>query len=206
MHKKAQKLGLGSCPCCHKLNQLTSHKQECSRCKHVFTPRKEHSVQFTIAWTIAALIMFIPANVYPMMVVNSLGKNEASTILEGIAIFIQLGMYPIALIIFIASFIIPLAKILGLTVLIYHTKKHSKLSRRKQTKLFTIIESLGQWSMLDVFVVVILVAVVNFGFITNIEAASGITYFALMVVFTMLATASFDSRLMWDIERRIVDE
>lgn len=159
-------------------------------------------MQLTSAWAIAALVMFIPANLFPMMTVSTLGKSEASTILEGIAIFIQLDMYPIALIIFIASFIIPLTKIFGLSVLIYHTKKHSKLSRRKQTKLFSLIEVLGQWSMLDVFVVVVLAAVVNFGFFTSIEAEIGLTYFALMVIFTMFASASFDSRLIWDIERR----
>lgn len=202
MYRKALVSGFGSCPYCHKLNPHSSGTRQCTRCRYVFSPRKKHSVQLTSAWAIAALVMFIPANLFPMMTVSTLGKSEASTILEGIAIFIQLDMYPIALIIFIASFIIPLTKIFGLSVLIYHTKKHSKLSRRKQTKLFSLIEVLGQWSMLDVFVVVVLAAVVNFGFFTSIEAEIGLTYFALMVIFTMFASASFDSRLIWDIERR----
>lgn len=181
---------------------MESFQQRCIRCHYKFSQRKPKSVQYTLAWTIAAMVMFIPANTYPIMVFSTLGKPDASTILEGIAIFIQLGMHPIALIIFIASFVIPLGKIAGLLVLIYNTKNYSKISRSKQSKLYYLISQLGPWSMLDVFVVAVMATVVNLGFITNIEPASGITYFTLMVVFTMFAAESFDSRLLWDIERR----
>ncbi|WP_286264066.1 paraquat-inducible protein A [Thalassotalea atypica] len=155
-------------------------------------------MQYTFAWTIAALVMFIPANIYPMMVFYTLGNPDASTILEGIAIFIDFGMYPVALIIFIASFIVPLGKIMGLFVLIYNTKFNSTLTMAQKSKLYHLVEFLGPWSMLDVFVVAIMAGVVNLGFLTNVEAAMGITYFALMVVFTMIAAESFDARLLWD--------
>lgn len=177
---------------------MTAEKQVCSRCKQPFSQRKPKSVQYTMAWTIAALVMFIPANTYPMMVFYTLGKPDASTILEGIAIFIQMGVYPVAIVIFIASFIIPLGKIMGLFVLMYNTRPQHKTDLKKQAKLYHLVEFLGPWSMLDVFVVAVMAAVVNLGFITTIEAASGITYFALMVIFTMFAAESFDPRLLWD--------
>lgn len=181
---------------------MIEHKQRCSRCHYQFSLRKPYSVQYTFAWTLAAIVMFIPANIYPMMIFYTLGKPEQSTILEGIASFIHQGLYPIAFIIFLASFIIPLGKIIGLLILLYNTKSHSRISKRKQTKMYHLIASLGPWSMLDVFVVAVMAAVVNFGFFTSIEAGTGITYFTLMVIFTIFAAESFDPRLLWDIERR----
>ncbi|MCO4798866.1 MAG: paraquat-inducible protein A [Colwelliaceae bacterium] len=185
---------------------MSAEKQSCSRCNYIFSQRKSNSVQYTLAWTIAAIIMFIPANIYPMMVFYTLGRPESSTILEGIASFIQQGLYPIAFIIFIASFVIPLGKIIGLLILLYNTKSHSRISKQKQTKMYYLIASLGPWSMLDVFVVSVMAAAVNFGFFTSIEAGSGITYFTLMVIFTIFAAESFDPRLLWDIERRNINE
>lgn len=198
MRNKALAAGYGSCPQCHKLNVMFAEKQACSRCLTVFSARKPKSLEYTLAWTIAALVMFIPANVYPMMVFYTFGKAEASTILEGIAIFIQMGMLPVAIIIFIASFVVPLAKIMGLITLMYNTKKKTKLTLKQQGKLYHIVEFLGPWSMLDVFVVAVMTAVVNLGFLTSIEPAAGITYFTLMVVFTIFAAESFDPRLLWD--------
>lgn len=189
---------IGTCPCCHKLNVMQSPEQHCSRCDTKFSIRKPRSLEFTLAWTIAALIMFIPANSYPMMVVYTLGKPDASTILEGIAIFIKMGMFPVAVVIFIASFIVPLGKIMGLFALMYNAKYNSQLTLKQQSKLYHLVEFLGPWSMLDVFVVSVMAAVVNLGFLTSIAAAPGITYFTLMVVFTMFAAESFDPRLLWD--------
>ncbi len=206
MSSKAKSLGLGCCPNCQKLNYMYEEKQQCGRCSCYFHLRKPHSVQYTLAWTIAALIMFIPANTYPMMIIYELGSSEASTILEGIATFFQMGLYPIAIIIFIASFIIPLGKIIGLLILIYNTKKFTRFSRRSQSKLYHLVEYLGPWSMLDVFVVAVMAAVVNLGYISSIDAESGLTYFTLMVIFTMFAAASFDPRLLWDIDRRKVHD
>ena len=190
--------GLGACPRCHKVIQMTDAFQKCPRCHKTFTQRKPKSLQYTMAWTIAALIMLIPANLFPMMVYYKLGVGQASTIFEGIIQFIQSGMLPIALIIFVASFVIPLGKILALFYLMYNAKKSQKSALKQQSKLYHLVEYLGPWSMLDVFVVAVMAAVVKLGFITNIEAADGITYFTLMVVFTMFAAESFDPRLLWD--------
>ncbi|WP_181902278.1 paraquat-inducible protein A [Thalassotalea euphylliae] len=180
---------------------MEAENQQCPRCHRTFSTRKINSLSHTFAWTIAALVMLVPANLYPMMIYYTLGKPEASTILEGIATFVQFGMYPVAIVIFIASFVVPLAKIIGLFILMYHAKRASKLTVKQQGQLYHIVEFLGPWSMLDVFVVAIMAAVVNLGFLSSIEAAKGITYFGLMVVFTMLAAESFDARLLWDVQK-----
>ena len=190
--------GLGNCPKCHKLHRMTSEVGNCLRCHTQFTARIPKSIDYTLAWTIAALIMFIPANLFPMMVVYTLGNAEASTIMEGIILFIKFDMIPVAIVIFIASFIVPLSKIVVLFVLIFSVKRKNKLTLKQQTKLYHLVEFLGPWSMLDVFVVAVMAAVVDLGFLTSIEADVGIVYFTLMVIFTMFAAGNFDPRLMWD--------
>lgn len=206
MNHKAKQLGLGCCPHCQKLNVMRKKLQQCSRCLGYFHQRKPYSVQYTLAWTLAALVMFFPANYYPVMVIHQFGEHSKSTILEGIITFIQLGFLPIAIIIFIASFIIPLGKIFALLILLYNTRSYSRFSRQSQSRLYYFVEFLGPWSMLDVFVVAILAAIVKLGYISSISADSGLNYFALMVIFTMLASASFDPRLLWDIDRRSQSE
>ncbi|WP_206486173.1 paraquat-inducible protein A [Thalassotalea sp. G2M2-11] len=199
---RASKLGLSSCPCCQKLNYLAQPNARCARCHTQLSFRKSHSQQLTLAWTIAALLMFIPANIYPIMLIYKMGVPEANTILTGIVTLVKNGLYPIAAVIFLASFIIPFIKIIGLFFLLYNTRRYSNISRTKQSQFYRMIEWLGPWSMLDVFVVTIMAALVNLGFFSSIEAAAGLSYFALMVIFTMLAAHSFDVRLLWDIERR----
>ena len=196
--KNALEENLATCPHCHKVQVINKTPTKCQRCLAHFHARKPNSVEYTMAWTIAAITMFIPANLTPIMVFTTLGSEEASTILSGIKAFIQLGMMPVALIVFIASFIIPLGKIIGLIVLIVNVKFNTKLTQKTQAKLYHIVEFLGPWSMLDVFVVAIMAGVVNLGFLTSIEAGAGVTYFALMVLFTMFAAESFDPRLIWD--------
>ncbi len=204
LYQRAKTLGLSSCHCCHKLNAISGSHQRCTRCNSLIFIRKPHSVQYTLAWTIAALVMFFPANIYPIMVFYKLGITNETTILNGVSSLIKNGLYPIAIIIFIASFIIPFVKIIGLFFLLYNTKRYANISRSKQSQFYHLIEWLGPWSMLDVFVVTIMMAVVNLGFISSIESAPGLSYFALMVIFTMFAVSSFDPRLLWDIERRSV--
>ncbi|WDE05236.1 paraquat-inducible protein A [Thalassomonas viridans] len=196
--KTAKQAGLGQCLKCHKLNVITHKDQRCTCCQAKVSLRKYRSLEYTLAWTIAAVVAFIPANLYPIMIFTSLGNPEASTILSGIESFIQLGMYPVALVVFIASFIVPLGKMLGLLILIVTVKTGSKVDPKHRTQLYHLVEFLGPWSMLDVFVVALMAAVVNLGFITSIEAGPGASYFALMVIFTMFAAESFDPRLLWD--------
>jgi len=194
---------LALCPQCHKLNKLRSEaakreKIQCVRCHGLFYQRKPQSLQYTLAWNIAALIAFIPANLYPIMIIYSLGIGDPSTILSGIGQFIDQGLYPIAVIIFTASIIVPLLKIIGLFLLVYRVHTGVRLRPDKHSKFYHALEFLGPWSMLDVFVVALLVAVVELGFVTSVAAGPAINYFTLTVIFTMLAANSFDPRLLWD--------
>ncbi len=194
----AKQSGLGLCPKCHKVNKMRTNPQQCIRCHGWFTQRKRNSLQYTLAWNIAALLAFIPANLYPIMIIYSLGIGDESTILSGIGQFINQGLYPIAAIIFTASIIVPLVKIFGLFALVYKVHTGKRLMPYKHSKMYHILEFLGPWSMLDVFVVALLVAVVELGFVTSVAAGPAINYFTMTVIFTMIAANSFDPRLLWD--------
>lgn len=177
---------------------MVKNRQRCVRCCGVFYQRKPHAMQYTFAWTLAAIIAFIPANAYPIMVFYQFGAKETSTILSGVGSLARNGMYPVALIVFIASFVVPISKIIGLIILMASVRFKSKFQLQQHTKLYRIVEFLGPWSMLDVFVVALMAGIVNLGFISSIEAGAGINYFIFMVVATMLAADSFDPRLLWD--------
>ncbi len=199
----AKESNLALCPKCHKLNDLQGEptyrgRIQCVRCHGFFYQRKPHSLQYTLAWNIAALIAFIPANLYPIMTIYSLGIGDPSTILSGIGQFVDQGLYPIAAIIFTASIIVPLLKIFGLFLLVYRVQTGVRLRPDKHSKFYHVLEFLGPWSMLDVFVVALLVAVVELGFVTSVAAGPAINYFTLTVIFTMIAANSFDPRLLWD--------
>ncbi len=194
----AKDKGLALCPKCRKLNKFVTEPQQCCRCHSMFYQRKRNSLQYTLAWNIAALLAFIPANLYPIMIVYQLGIGAEATILSGIGEFINYGLYPIAAIIFTASIIVPLFKILGLFVLVYKAHTGIRLKPDKHSKIYHILEFLGPWSMLDVFVVALMVAVVELGFITSVAAGPAINYFTITVIFTMFAAKSFDPRLLWD--------
>jgi paraquat-inducible protein A len=189
---------LALCPKCKKLNTVTAEPQQCSRCHGKFYQRKKNSLQYTLAWNIAALLAFIPANFYPIMIVYRLGIGGEATILSGIGEFIDHGLYPIAIIIFTASIIVPLLKIIGLFVLVYKAHTGIRLKPNKHSKFYHVLEFLGPWSMLDVFVVALMVTIVELGFITSVAAGPAINYFTITVVFTMFAANSFDPRLLWD--------
>lgn len=194
----ARELGLSVCPNCHKLNAKVTGVISCTRCGTNFHQRKQDSVRKSFAWLLASTVMFFPANLYPIMNFSALGNDDASTILGGIIYFLEIGMIPVALIIFIASFVVPLSKIVGIFILLYSVEKKSKLTPHQRTKLYRLVEFLGPWSMLDVFVVAIMAGVVQMGYITFIEPTPGVTYFALMVVFTIFSAECFDPRLIWD--------
>jgi len=201
--KTAKQRGLALCPKCHKLNNLTTEPLQCTRCNGMFYQRNHNSLQYTLAWSVAALLAFIPANLYPIMIVYQLGIGEEATILSGIGEFINHGLYPIAVIIFTASIIVPLLKIIGLFALVYKVHTGVRLKPNKHSKFYHVLELLGPWSMLDVFVVALMVTVVELGFVTSVAAGPAINYFTITVLFTMFAANSFDPRLLWDKKRAI---
>jgi paraquat-inducible protein A len=174
-------------------------KQICRRCGATLFFRKPASISRTWALTITALLLMFPANILPIMHVDFLGIPKESTILDGIKIFFQEGSYFIALIILTASILIPVFKIVGLTIILLTIKFKRVKYLRQKTSMYRFIEFIGRWSMLDIFVIALLGCFINFGFLTSIETAPAATYFCLVVVTTMLAAITFDPRLMWDL-------
>lgn len=193
-----------SCALCEDC-QLLSHLPEraahgalCPRCGAPLHRRKERSLERTWAFLIAAAICYLPANLFPVMTVRSLGNAESDTIMGGIVYMLEHGMWPLALVIFIASFFVPLAKLVTLTGLLLSVHRGSRWRPLDRTRLYRITVAVGRWSMVDIFVVTILVALVHLGALATIEAELGAVFFGSVVVLTMLAAESFDPRLIWD--------
>jgi paraquat-inducible protein A len=173
---------------------------KCPRCGAALHPRKPNSIVRTWALVIAALIFYVPANVLPITKVTSLGATQSDTIMSGVIYFINSGMWPIALVIFVASVFVPVLKLLILLFLVISVQRRSQWRPKDRTRLYRITEAIGRWSMTDIFVVTILVALVHLGALANIEAQAGAVFFAAVVVITMLAAMSFDPRLIWDVK------
>jgi paraquat-inducible protein A len=170
----------------------------CPRCGASLHDRKPDSIARSWALVIAALILYFPANFYPVMTVVSFGRGEPDTILGGVRHLIASGSWPLALLVFVASITVPVLKLLSLTVLLVTTQRRSRWRIRERTLLYRIIENVGRWSMIDIFMLSILVALVRLGSIASIEPGAGALSFAAVVVITMIAAMSFDPRLMWD--------
>jgi len=198
----ARQLGLLSCHDCHLLSEApsgTTHEHlTCPRCGAALHERKPNSLARTWALVCAATILYIPANVLPMTVTSALGTTQADTIMSGVIYFIHSGSWEIAAVIFIASVFVPLLKLLILIILLISVQLRSHWRPKDRTMLYRLTEMVGRWSMLDVYVVTILVALVKLGAVASIEAGPAAVYFAAVVVITMIAAESFDPRLIWD--------
>ena len=143
--------------------------------------------------------MYVPANVLPMTVTTALGAAQSDTIMSGVIYFIHSGSWEIAAVIFIASIFVPMAKLAILIFLLISVQLRCRWRPRDRTVLYRMTELVGRWSMVDVYVVTILVALVKLGAVANIEAGPAAVFFAIVVVLTMLAAESFDPRLIWDV-------
>ncbi len=192
--------GILVCTECHELNKQEADvdEQSCTRCGAQVHARRPNSLTRTWALLITAAIIYIPANVLPIMTVSSLGQGEPSTIMSGVIELVQHGMIPIASVVFIASILVPTFKLVGIALLLFSVQRRQPLSARQRIWVYRFIEFIGRWSMLDIFVIAILVAVVNFGRIASVEANLGAVAFASVVILTMLAAVTFDPRLIWD--------
>jgi paraquat-inducible protein A len=201
----ARSAGLIACSVCHLLCPATApeRKAKCPRCGSTLHSRKPDSIARTWALLIAACLFYIPANILPMTVVTSLGTSQADTIMSGVIYFVQSGSWPIALVIFIASIFVPLLKLFILSYLLISVQLRSRFRPKDRTRLYLITEAVGRWSMLDIFVVTILVALVNLGALATIQAGPAALFFAAVVVTTMLAAMSFDPRLIWDAKEKM---
>ena len=195
--------GLTSCPGCHLLVRLPKPsgigtRTRCPRCRTSLHFRKPDSIARTWALIIAALIFYVPANVLPMTRVTTLGSVQADTILSGVIYFIDSGSWPIALVIFVASVFVPLMKLAILVYLLISVQRGSTRRRLERTRLYRLTELVGRWSMVDIYVVTILVALVHLGALANIEAGPAALFFGAVVIITMVAAMTFDPRLIWD--------
>ena len=148
------------------------------------------------------MIVYIPANLYPMLLTRTLGHTSESTIVGGVIELIELGSYSVALIVFVASVVIPIGKFVAIIYLAVSVQRRSVLNMHQRHKLYEVIEFIGRWSMIDVFVVAILSALVQLDTIATINPGIAAVSFALSVIFTMLAAQSFDPRLIWDASRK----
>jgi paraquat-inducible protein A len=189
---------------CHTCRQIAvvnmdDHHAECARCGSVLHARKPNAITRTWALLVAAAVMYLPANLLPVMTVISLGKGEPDTILSGVVALIKLNMWPVALLVFFASITVPVLKLAGLVTLLVSVQKRSHKMPRDRTLMYRIIEGVGRWSMVDVFMISILVALVDFGGVASIRPGAGAICFASVVIMTMIASASFEPRLIWDV-------
>jgi paraquat-inducible protein A len=200
MIMRAIDAGILTCTECHELNkqERDTDEQICTRCGALIHARRPNSLARTWALLITAAILYIPANLLPIMTINSLGQGDPSTIMAGVIQLVQHGMFPIAAVVFIASILVPTFKLVGIGLLLFSVQRHQPLSARQRIVMYRFIEFIGRWSMLDIFVIAILVAVVNFGRLASVEANLGAAAFASVVILTMLAAVTFDPRLIWD--------
>lgn len=203
--KTAASMGLLSCHQCGKLWEGAAEGEHCAHCHATLHIRKPDSINRTWALLITACIMYIPANMMPVMVTSTFFESQQDTILSGIVFFWVSGEWGLAAVVFIASFLVPLLKISSLLILLISAQQKSTWRQRERAKLYRLIELIGRWSMLDVFVVSLLVGLVQMQGFAQINAGVGIVAFGAVVVLTMLASISFDPRLIWDIERSYND-
>ena len=196
--------GHGSHAQCHTCSLVVSlpagpiESLACPRCHAPVHRRKPNSLSRTWALLVAATICYVPANLYPIMEVTSLGQSQADTILSGVIFLALHGMWPLAGIVFVASVVVPVLKIAALAALAWSVERGSQWRPRDRARLYRIVEAVGRWSMVDVYVVTILVALVHLGSLASVEAEIGAFFFGAVVVLTMFAAQSFDPRLIWD--------
>jgi len=194
--------GLIPCESCHLLTRrhpTQPHSEAlCPRCGAPLHARIPNSIGRCWALLIAAIALYVPANLLPIMTVKSLGTGSPNTILSGIMELIESNMWPVAMVVLVASIVVPLLKITTLSYLLISVQRGSVKRRRDRTRLYRITEAIGRWSMVDIYVVAILVATIQLGNIAEIEAGPAGIPFAAVVILTMLAASSFDPRLIWD--------
>jgi paraquat-inducible protein A len=188
--------GLACCHLCYKLAPEERHV--CPRCGSALHLRAPDSLHRTLALLITSSILYIPANVLPIMTTTQLGRPVDSTILGGVILLIDMGSLPIAAVIFIASVLIPLGKLMMMFWLCWSVHRRHLTSQRQRTVLYRITEFIGRWSMVDVFVVTVLVALIQLGGLLRITPGAASIAFGGVVIVTMVAAESFDPRLIWD--------
>jgi paraquat-inducible protein A len=200
----AAQAGLVSCETCGLLSRPV-HAAEpghCPRCSAELVWRRHQSIQRTWAFIVAAAICYVPANLLPVMSTKTVVSYEPETIMGGVIFLYSSGSWPLALIVLIASVMIPLGKLVALAYLLLTVQRGSIKNNRDRARLYRLVDLIGRWSMLDVFVDTFVVALVQLQPLMSVEAGPGVAFFMTVVVLTMLAAQSFDPRLIWDSSNR----
>lgn len=194
--RSALRAGLQGCSACGLVAPLSRHA--CARCGATLHSRKPDSTTRTWALLLTAAILYIPANTLPVTQVMNLGRGHEDTILSGVVYFLQTGSWPLALLIFVASVLVPVVKFVILVYLLLSVRMRSRWRPRSRASLYRLSEMVGRWSMVDIFAITLMVAMLRMGSLASVAPRPGAMAFALMVVATILAVRSFDPRLVWD--------
>ncbi len=194
----ARQNGQQACLACGQIAPLD--QRLCARCQAPLHSREHHSVQRAWAWLLAGMVLYVPANLYPIMTTGVLGQNTANTILGGVDALIRHHAYLVAAVVFIASILIPILKFIAMIylLLVIGGQRIHATRQQEHLRLYRLVEWVGRWSMIDIFVVAILAALVQFGGLAQITPGPGADAFAAVVVCTMLSAHALDPRLIWD--------
>ncbi len=187
--------GLRSCSCCTAI--LPAGDPVCPRCGTKGYVRRRNSLQWTLALLVTSIMLYLPANILPIMVTDLLGSKMPSTILAGVILLWSEGSYPVAAVIFLASIMVPTLKMIAIGWLCWDAKGHGKRDSERMHLIYEVVEFVGRWSMIDVFVIAVLSALVRMGGLMSIYPAMGALMFALVVIMTMFSAMTFDPRLSW---------
>lgn len=192
--------GLACCTTCGQLSRMpdSNLRASCPRCRTALYFRKPNAIQHAWAYLISAYLLFGPAMMLPIMETGSLFGEQQDTIMSGIVFLIRSGSWTLAAIVFVASIFVPLAKLICLTYLLVTVARKKVTQRLNRTRLYRLLEFVGRWSMLDIYVVTLLSVLVQLKGLANIYPMPGAMAFGAVVVLTMMATLSFDPRLIWD--------
>jgi paraquat-inducible protein A len=193
-------VGLLVCTRCHAtVRRADSPNTRCPRCHAPLHERRPHSIVTTAAFVMSAALLYVPANLLPVMHMHTLFSEEDDTIMSGVISLMNQGSWPLAVLVFVASIVVPVLKLAALGWLLYSVVRRSPGHPLHRSKLFRLVEFIGRWSMLDVYAVSLLVALVQIRSLATIHVGLGALAFGAVVVLTMLAAQSFDERLLWDI-------
>lgn len=196
--RTARNSGYLLCSQCEKLHLLNQEGLHCDRCGARLHSRAANSMSLSWACLIASMLLFLPANLLPIMTFTTFGQGEPNTIIGGVLHLMEQDMLVIGLVVLTASIVVPVLKMIALTILLCTVQFGLQTNLRQKTMMFRIVEWIGRWSMLDIFVIGILVALVQLGSIAHIEGNHGATAFAIVVLLTMFSAIAFDTRLIWD--------
>jgi paraquat-inducible protein A len=187
-----------ACRKCDLIVPASHANHDCPRCRARLHRRKPDAMRRTAALLIAGYLLYIPANLLPVTILDGAGGTEEHTIMSGVFELIHNNLWPLAVLVFVASIVLPLTKLLGLTWMLIEVQLRSRRLLRTRTGLYRVIDTIGRWSNIDVFMGAVLASLLQFGVLTTVRADTGLIAFAAVVVITMMATETFDPKLMWD--------